>query len=102
MPCGRMIRLRSFHGAPEWQGRWSDNDSAWTNPLRQAPSQHGIASHRIASHTGDSGLTCVTTALLCDAMRCDATMPCDAMWCQALSYSKDESDGTFWIPQPEP
>ena len=35
MPCGRMMRLRGFATDPEWTGRWSDRDGAWTNNLRQ-------------------------------------------------------------------
>lgn len=34
MAPGRMIRLRAFHGAPEWNGKWSDNDPSWTSQLR--------------------------------------------------------------------
>jgi len=35
MPCGRMLRLRTFFGYSEWRGKWSDGDSGWTNQLRQ-------------------------------------------------------------------
>ena len=48
--CGKMVRLRGFHGASEWTGKWSDNDPTWTNHLRQM-----------------------------------------------LSFSKDATDGTFWM-----
>ena len=33
--AGRLMRLRGFAGDPEWTGKWSDNDKAWTNMLRQ-------------------------------------------------------------------
>lgn len=32
--AGRMVRLRTFHGFSEWRGKWSDEDSSWTNHLR--------------------------------------------------------------------
>jgi len=35
MGAGRMVRLRTFHGYSEWNGKWSDGDSSWTNQLRQ-------------------------------------------------------------------
>jgi len=35
MPCGKMLRLRGFVGDPEWSGKWSDKDAAWTSRLRQ-------------------------------------------------------------------
>ncbi|KAL1514592.1 hypothetical protein AB1Y20_003686 [Prymnesium parvum] len=34
LPCGRMLRLRTFHGYSEWRGKWSDDDPGWTNRLR--------------------------------------------------------------------
>ena len=35
MPCGMMVRMRGFAEDPEWSGKWSDGDGAWTNQLRQ-------------------------------------------------------------------
>ena len=35
LPPGRMMRLRSLAGMPEWTGKWSDEDPSWTNNLRQ-------------------------------------------------------------------
>jgi len=34
MPPGKMVRLRAFHGSPEWRGRWADDDPGWTSQLR--------------------------------------------------------------------
>ena len=31
---GRMVKLRGFYGEPEWNGKWSDRDTSWTNQLR--------------------------------------------------------------------
>ena len=35
MQQGRMMRIRALAGMPEWNGKWSDDDGAWTNQLRQ-------------------------------------------------------------------
>jgi len=35
MSAGRLMRMRGFGGDPEWSGKWSDGDKAWTNMLRQ-------------------------------------------------------------------
>ncbi len=32
---GRILKLRGFMQDPEWRGKWSDGDGAWTNQLRQ-------------------------------------------------------------------
>eukprot|EP00965_Chrysotila_dentata_P227397 6195990-Pleurochrysis_carterae.AAC.2 len=31
-----MMRMRGFTTDPEWRGKWSDGDAAWTSRLRQA------------------------------------------------------------------
>ncbi len=33
---GRLMKLRGFAGESEWLGKWSDDDKAWTNDLKQA------------------------------------------------------------------
>ena len=56
MNSGRLMRLRGFAGDPEWNGKWSDNDKAWTNMLRQQLAY---------SKDGDDGtfwIQCVRTA----------------------------------------
>lgn len=35
LPCGRMLRLRTFHGYSEWRGKWADDDPNWTSRLRK-------------------------------------------------------------------
>lgn len=32
---GKLVKLRGFPSDPEWSGKWSDKDSAWTNQMRQ-------------------------------------------------------------------
>ncbi|KAL1527295.1 hypothetical protein AB1Y20_015967 [Prymnesium parvum] len=32
---GKLMKLRGFYSDPEWKGKWSDHDSAWTNQMRQ-------------------------------------------------------------------
>lgn len=31
---GNLVKLRGLPSDPEWKGKWADNDSAWTNQLR--------------------------------------------------------------------
>ncbi|KAL3914008.1 MAG: hypothetical protein SGPRY_007779 [Prymnesium sp.] len=40
---GNLVKLRGLHSDPEWKGKWADNDSAWTNQLRNMLSYQDVS-----------------------------------------------------------